>query len=267
MASATRADWASVGTGSCLRPLDAATEYLRERGWRVLPAYIVAMAPCSAVVLLLIDVVTGEQRSALPFACLLLTLAVLWRWGWLGAAQRRVQADLRGEPPLRLRRRLVAVLVARLAAAVVALWGAVLVVPAFFGFYISAIAAPILLERPGPAARQLRRALAWVSHASKRLMKTALVLVALSLVALLAVEVLQAAVVGLVLPGLLGLDTAALALTVRSWPWQMCLLYFLFVGFDLYWTVASVMVFYDLQARRLGTDLRLRLGLLREGGG
>lgn len=264
MASATRADWATVGAGSCLHPLDAAAEYLRERGPRVVPLYVVAMAPFSAAMLYVIDVVTSQFRSALPFACLLLSLATLWRWGWLAAAQRRVQEDLRGDPPLPLWGRLAKIVLAKLALSVVVLWGSLMVLPAFYGFFVSGVAVPVLLESAGPATRQLTRALSWVHDGAGRLSRVALALSLAVLLTALATLVLQLFLVHTVLPSLLGLEVADLRLTVWSAAWLLCLGYFLFVAFDLYWAVASVMVYYDLQSRRLGSDLRLRLRLLRE---
>src|SRR5947207_3033131 len=55
-----------VSRKSALPPLDAALEYLRERPMRVLPLYLVAMAPMSVGVFLLIDAVTSGHRGALP---------------------------------------------------------------------------------------------------------------------------------------------------------------------------------------------------------
>ena len=72
---------------------------------------------------------------------------------------------------------------------------------------------------------------------------------------------------GTVLPSLLGLDAQDLRLTMQGPAWSLSVGYFLFVAFDLLWTVASVFVFYDLRSRRLGADLRLRVQALREGRG
>lgn len=259
MSATPRADWATVGTSSALHPLDAAVEYLRERGGRVLPLYLVAMAPFTGAMLFLIDVVTSQDRAALPFGCLLLALATVWRWAWLAAVQCRVQQDLRGETPHALWRRLGKLLVTKLALSVSLLWGAFLLVPAFYGFYLSGIAVPTLLEGDGRAVPELCKALGWIQNAAGRLFKIGLALGVAFQLALLAVFVLQLFLVGTALPSLLGLDVADLSLTLGSYAWTLCVLYFVFVVFDLYWVVASVLVFYDLQSRRLGTDLRLRL--------
>ena len=260
----TQADWATVGIGSSLHPLDAALDYIRERGGPVLGLYLVAMVPFSVAVLFLIDAVTIPQRAALPFGCALLAGATLWRWGFLGAAQRRVQADLRGEPPLPLRRRLGMILVAKLMLSIVVLWGGLLVVPAFYGAYVSGIAVPLLLESDGHVGPLLRKACGWVHRARRRLTRMGLALSAALALAFVATLALHWFLMETVLPSLLGLNVEDLWLTLRGKAWGLCATYFLFLGFDFYWTVASVMVFYDLQARQLGSDLRLRLRLLSE---
>lgn len=84
------------------------------------------------------------------------------------------------------------------------------------------------------------------------------------LLAVVAVFALHWFLMETVLPSLLGLNVEDLWLTLRGKAWVLCVAYFLFLAFDYFWTVASVMVFYDLQSRQLGSDLRLRLRLLSE---
>jgi len=67
-----------------------------------------------------------------------------------------------------------------------------------------------------------------------------------------------------VVANLLGLDTSDLQLTFQGTAWWLVLVYLIQLGFDLLWTVVSVMLFYDLQSRRLGSDLRFRLQTLND---
>jgi hypothetical protein len=195
----------------------------------------------------------------------LLTVATVWRWAWLGVVQRRVGADLRGDPPLPLRRRLMPILLARLVSNVAMTWGGILIVPMFYGFFVSGFATPLLLESEEPALPRLLRLLGWLHGWAGRLIHVSVALSVAMILAVVGVIVVQLLLVWVMLGSLLALDTSNLQLTMGSVAWVMCVSYFLFVLFDVYWTVASVILFYDLQSQRLGTDLRLRLRTLREG--
>src|ERR1700684_4609331 len=100
MAKATRggnaASLADAG-GPCIAPLDAAAEYLRGNMDKVLPLYVLAMGPHAVIVILLIDAIVGEERSAAAMYCLLLVAATVWRWIWLARLQQNVQADLQAQ--------------------------------------------------------------------------------------------------------------------------------------------------------------------------
>ncbi|MAE63486.1 MAG: hypothetical protein CMJ18_04370 [Phycisphaeraceae bacterium] len=255
---------AVLGGPSAFEPMDAAFDYLLRRGWRVLPLYVVAMAPFSAVMLLVIDSISSEHRSALPASCALLTAATLWRWAWLVAVQRRAQEDVRGEPPLPLRRRLLTILVVRLFSNSAMTWGGILLVPAFFGFFLGGMAAPMALEHDRRAWPLIRSTLGWIGAAAGRLGRVSLILGVLILLMTIGVAVLQALMVGTLLSSLLGLDVEDLKLTMGGSSWTLCVLYLLYLLYDLYWTVLSVMLYYDLQARRLGTDLRARIRALEQ---
>ncbi len=255
--------WMASGGRSPLFPLDEAVDYLTARSARVLPLYLAAMAPYSAAMIFMIDAITTQHRSALPFWSALLTLATLWRWLWLPAVQRRVQEDVRGEPTLPLGRHLAKIVLIKAAASAAIFWGGLIVIPAFYGFFLSAFAAPVLLESGGGAFRSLKRALVWIHHSARRFAGVSLALTAAFLAAWLGIFLLQVVMTSTILPSLLGLEAADLTLTLRSWSWFLSLAYLMFVLFDYFWTIASVMVFYDAQSRQLGSDLRLRLGTIQ----
>ena len=129
----------------------------------------------------------------------------------------------------------------------------------------SILAVPLLLEESSPALDEILKALGWINGAAGRLTRMLLALSAAALLLGAGILAPQLLLVDFVMPDLLSLNIAQIALTLRGWPWFLCLTYILFLVLDGYWTVASVFVFYDLQARRLGTDLRLRIQVLREG--
>ena len=253
----------SLGGTSALVPLDMAAEYLRIHPWRVLPLYVVAMGPFSAAMLLAIGVVSSQHRSAVPETCVWLTAATIWRWGWIAVVQRRVQHDLKGEPPGAVVGRLLPILLVRLVSNFAILWGGVLLIPAFYGLFLWGLAAPMLLEDDRPAWARTKATVTWIRQATGRLTRVCLSLLGLGLLLLVSVVAVQLFVVHVLLPSFLGLESADAVLTVQSRSWFLCLCYFVFVVLDLYWIVLSVMLFYDLQARRLGTDLFVRLRRLQ----
>lgn len=246
-----------------MTPMDAAMDYVLDHLWRLLGPYLVAMAPYSAVVLLAIDVVTSQHRAAVGGVCALLVVATLWRWIWIGVVQRRIQQDVRGDEPLGLLRRLGPLIVVRIVVHATMVWGSVLVLPAFFGLFLSGFVTPMLLERQRHTWVQVRNTLSWILTASSRLTRVSLAFVVIALLLAVSVFVVQALLVHTVLPSLLGFNSADLALTLGSLPWVLCVCYFLFVVLDFYWCVLSVILFYTLQTRRLGTDLRAQLRSLK----
>lgn len=252
--------------GSVLGPLDGALEYLRRRGGRLLPLYLWANAPLAAAVLVMIDTVTAQHRSALPDAAWMLTGAMVWRWVWQGLVQKRVQEDLRGQPVLPLRRRALSLLMTRLICFVLITWGSFLVVPAFYALFASSFAAPILLESPGRPAPLIARTVRWTHAAVGRLSRLIVVLGVLTLLLYLMVLGTQILLLGTFVPGILGIDTTDAQLTFGGYAASLIFLFIMFLLLDFYWTAASVLLFYDLQARRLGSDLRQRMAALRTEG-
>ena len=242
-----------------MHSFDVALEHLRSHGGPLLALYGLAMTPFSIAMLLLADAVTSQHRSSVAPACFLLTLAHPWRWVGLGAVQRRVQCDLRGEPPLPLSHRWLGILFLRLYSCFALLWGSSLIFPAFYAFFLSAFAAPLLLEREGTAYGLARESLRWIHRAAGRLGRLLTGFSIITLVVVAGVAILQLFLVMTLLPNLLGLETADLQITLGSFAWLFGLAYLLFLAFDFFWTVASVMLYYDLEASRQGTDLRWRL--------
>ncbi|MHC4887385.1 MAG: hypothetical protein ACYTGH_20100 [Planctomycetota bacterium] len=254
----------STCTGPTLGSLDLAIDTLRTDWSRLIPLYLWAMLPFSGAMVLLIDAVSSEHRAALPFACFLLTAATVWRWIWLSVFQRSVQNRLRGEAATAVWRRLPTILLTRAFCSLGLTWGSVLLIPGFYSLFLAGFAAPLFLEEDGPGLRQIRTGLGYINGATGRLIRIALALSLSTLLLLVGMGSFQVFLVKTVLPEFLGINTSALEVTVFGGTWMLCTLYLLFLILDLLWTTASVFLFYDLQARRLGSDLRGRIQAIRE---
>jgi len=252
-------DWTENWGRSCLAPLDMGAEYLRLRLFRVLPLYLLAMAPFTVAMFFLIDIISARHRSALAGACFFLALTTLWRWVGLAALQRRVQHDVSGSAPSPLRKRLFGILLTRLYAAIALTWGSFLVLPGLYGFFLAVFTTPALLEGETPALLEIKKTLSLIHRSLWRLMRCTTALSVAVIIVLFNLIFLQVDLVNTILPSILGINVTDLALTMSNLAWFLVLGYALFLMFDFYWNVSSVMLYYDLQARRLGSDLRLRL--------
>ena len=253
--------WSQIGTGTALSPLDRALEYLRERGAALLPAYAVGMLPFTIVALMLVDAISANDYPALAGLLFLQLGALLWRWVWLAVVQRKVQTDLRGVPPLRVRGRAVAIIITRSWTVLAQTWGIFLGIPFVAGFFLSSFATPALLEKSGPASVQIRRARKWVIGAFRDLLRIMMALLMGGGVFLAGIAAFHTLVIDLLLPLVL-VDTTDIKLTLGSSAWLLSMGYLLFVAFDFFWTTASVFIFYELQSRHLGADLQKRLAAL-----
>ncbi len=251
--------------GPCTAPLDAAAEYLRRRIDRVLPMYVLAMAPHAVVTGLLIEAVVGERRSDAAEYCLLLAAATVWRWVLLSKLQSMVACDLQGVRGTRFWSRLAPILLIRLYSNIAITWGSLLAgVPAFYGLYAGSFAAPLLLENSQPTLARLAVAFSWIQHSARRLFRISLAVTAIALYMTLAIFVCQYLLTQSYIPSLLGLNTGQFILTLNSWPWRLGIIYFVFLAIDMFWTIASVVIYYDSQSRRVATDLRVRLAGMTE---
>jgi hypothetical protein len=264
MSGNDQATWIATSSGSVLQPLDIAFEYVRDCGLRHLPGYVLAMAPMSAAVYFLIDLISSQHRRALPFWCLVLTGATVWRWIGIAYVQCRVQYDLRGETRRFPLSKIPSLILARLLACFAFTWGSFLVFPAFCGFFLSGFATLVVFERENDFFSQTGKALGMIQRRWKRLSHVGLALSLGAFLVFLALTVLYFMLAFSSLPEFLGLDTGNLEITVKSGACILSLIYLYFLVFDFYWTFAAVTVFYDVQAMELGTDLRQRLVLLQE---
>lgn len=248
----------ALGGRSSVASLDQAAAYLRAFPERVVPLYLLAMAPFSLVMVYLVDAATAADYAAIPVGAGALVPATLWRWFFLAVLQRRIQEDLRGQPPLPLRSRLGAILYFRLLANLCQTWGGMIIVPAYYGFLTSSLVGPMLLERAGPAGARIKEGFTLVNSAGTRLHRVALSISLLFVWMIVVVVALHLALLFTVIPAFLGLDTNELAFTFSGAAWIIGMVYGLMVLLDFFWTVAGVFVFYDLLSRRLGTDLLRR---------
>jgi hypothetical protein len=252
--------------GPCTAPLDAAVEYIRLRFDRILPVYVLAMAPHAVVTVLLIDAIIAERRSVVAQYCGYLVLVTVWRWVWLARLQYGVDEDLQERRRTPFWSRIMPILLIRLWSNFALTWGSLLAgVPAFYGLFAGSFAAPLMLNNSESVFPQLQLALSWIQHSGRRLLRVVLAMFAIAILLIVAAFVSQAILSDTILPSLLGVDTAELGVTLNSWAWRLRVIYFLFLLLDVFWTVSSVILFYDSQSRRLATDLRARLLNIAEG--
>ena len=259
MASDTQPFTMNTGDNTALASMDATVHYLTVRLWRVLPPYLVGMSFYSLAFLIAIDVVTSQHRSAITDAAWLLTGATVWRWIWLGVAQRRVLQDVRGESIPSLWRRLPALLVVRLFAIIAIVWGGLIVVPAYYGLFLSGFATPMMLDTQHSTWTRVTKTLSRIHRTPGRLTRVTFALTVLTLLTATSVFVIQFLMAHTILPSLLGFDSADLIVTIDSLAWFLTVCYFLFVILDFYWTVLAVILFDHLRFHRLGGDLRIRI--------
>jgi hypothetical protein len=254
----------AIGRGAS-GALDAAVGLLRQHPARLVPVYVLAITPMALAMLWVIDAVTAQDRSALAIGCALLTAAALWRWGWLAVMQRRAAALLRGNAPATVRQRLGPILFSRLVASALLTWGALLLVPAYWGFFLSGFAGPAMLEQREGTGGALRRTLRSITTGVGPLGRALAMLAAVFFAVGVGAIVTQVVAATYVLPALTGVAPTQVSLTMSGLAWRLATAFGLFCVFDLYWHVAAVTLFYHLAGRRLGTDLQLRLAALEQG--
>lgn len=244
--------------------LDASAAYLRHRGQAVIGWYLVAIGPLLLAAWWWIGSVASGDRLSLGPASVAITLAMLWRWAWLVKVHQQVMRDV-GMIDRKLNTGLVVQIVLfRLIAHVGMGWGALLILPGVWSFYLSAFITPVMLMTDKPAASALRYTLGLITQHLRLLVRHGCMLTLLALLTLLAMGVSQAFLTSTVLPSLLGVDASDLAITLSSSVWWMFMGLMVMLAFDLYWSVGSVLLLQQLEARQTGADLRARLGALAE---
>ena len=172
-----------------------------------------------------------------------------------------------------------------------------LIIPATIGMYFSVLVTPIFLSgemapaqarltpptkppvpgtaplpppTPVPTGRLVRtgptlaNAMGWMFKAKGRLWRISWILTLGTLVFSFLAMGFQLAISSSTLADWFGLDAAKARVVVESVGWNILLNYVLFVAFDIYFHIVGVFLFYDLQARRLGSDLFARLDALQQ---
>ena len=251
-----------ISASPALRPLDDAVEYIRSNGARVFPLYVAAVVPMTLSMLMLLDIVSTGRYSALPEGCMLLAAATVWKWIWSAIAQARVQASLSGRPGSGVRGMMTYIITLKLGAGIAMLWGSFMVLPAIYGFFLTGMAAPVLLDTGRSIPDSVQWVTGWIGDSMHGALKIIAAITLLFLVAYLGVTMLQLMVTYTIMPSLLGMDSTELSLTIWSSAWQMAVLYMLFLVFDFFWMVAAVLLYHDIQSRRTGADLSQRLTAL-----
>ena len=261
--------------------LDRAIDYVRLRGGRVLPTYIWGTLPQSAVMYFAIDALAHEDRSMIPWVSLLLVPATIWRWVGTLAMQHRIQTDLRGESPPRWIAALATVLSIRMLSAVALGWGIwisavswrfpfasifwapIHVITSYYGILWAGLVGPLFFESTEKDQKLVATLFQWVHGNRQRMTGLVAYVSLLSGWAIVIVIILHLLLTNLLVAQFLGLDASDLKLTFLSTSWILTVSFGLFLIFDFFWQIAAVFLYYDLQSRRLGGDMRLRLRRLR----
>lgn len=246
-------------TRSCLPPFDGAVALLRRQWDWLLPWYVLAMGPWVAAAWLIFDAVAAQDRAALLIPSALLVLATVWRWLGLATIQQRVLAEMRGGEVQPMQRRWLPMLVLRMWGCFLFTWGGCLIVLPLWGMFISAFAAPALLEDDKRWQRSSEQMFSLINRSLPMLGRASAVLGLLWMWLAVAAFGSQFLLAYVLLPSLLGVDTTGWQLTMRSWTWVFSTLLLVSLAIDLYWTVASVLLLDHLRTRRTGSDLTLRL--------
>lgn len=248
--------------GSGLASLDRAVEVIRRHWGGILSRYALASGPMVWAGWLWIDAVVAQDRRGLGPASLAVTVALVWRWAGLSFVQAWVMRRTGGAAAGPVWPRLWAIVLTRLYANLAIVWGGLVVLPGVWGLYGSGMAGPILIQRRRRAWAAMRE-LGGLMFASLGVLWRHLSAVSgLFLVVVLNTVVIQWLVVNTVLPSLVGLDTADLRLSMAGAAWWISTFFLLWLGFDLYWAVACVLLLDQLQARRTGSDLSGRLAAM-----
>lgn len=247
------------GVGS----LDLASAYLRAAGLGVVARYLVATGPLLLAGWMWIDVVAAEDRQGVAGASTLVVGGLIWRWAGLVWVQAAVMRDIGIRTELSAGRVATAVL-GRLASHVMMGWGGVAILPALLGFYFSSFVTVMLLDPKHGTGAALKVTGGLVWNNLGQLWKLATVKFVLFFMGLLSAALVQALLLWTVLPSILGMDTTDLQLAARGVAWWLSLGFLTWAVFDLFWSVASVFEFEQLQARRTGGDLNARLIQLQE---
>ncbi len=240
-------------------PLDAAVEYIRLRlGW-IFPLYVLAAGPLILLGMAAISTIVTHDATATPFFALLALPALVWRWCWLTVIQARVQEELSAKRPSGVLKRLPFVLVIRLAIAPLVLWGTgLLIFPALMAMAAGTMATPLLLDAPNTGWKQIKK-LFRHSIASGRAMKLAgllaLIFIALGSGIYGVLELLGQ----FILPSLMGVSDPRISLIINSSAMALGFDFFTLLALDLLWCVTGVILYNELEARRTGADLRVRL--------
>ncbi|HEY1684658.1 MAG TPA: hypothetical protein VGG19_07850 [Tepidisphaeraceae bacterium] len=247
-------------------PLDAAIEYLRIRIGFILPIYVLAMIPHAIVIAWLIDAITAEQRSLMPRLCIYLCIATIWRWIGLAWIQQQAQRDLQLRPGRPLAKQLLPILLVRLFSNAVMSWGIFGAgIPSFYAIFSGSFATPLMLDDSIPERDRLKNGLRGIHRSARRLLRISLPMLVLMLWLVAVIGVTQYFLIGFVLPHLFDVQLTEVEVTQGSSAWWLGMIYFAFLILDMFWAVASVMIYYDSQSRRMGTDLYARLAGLDRG--
>lgn len=245
---------------SALAPLNTAAEYLKYDGFTVLPYYTAAMLPFSIVMYFIIDSLSAKDVTTLAALSALLVAATFWRWLWLALLQRHIQTFIRGnQPPYSIKNKFKDIMLTKILCSFCWSWGSFVIIPFHFGFFLTAICVPALLENDKRLLKANRETLGLINKSFGKLIKVSSALLLLASITTISIFIFQSLIVHTALPSWLGIEIADLSITSSNIVWILTVFYFIFLIWDFFWTIVSVMLFYDMQARASGRDLLIKI--------
>ncbi len=243
-------------------PLDLTLAYLRRAGVDAGLLYLPAAAPVLAAGVWWIGVVTAGDRPALATASLALTAAWALRWALLTPLYARVMRDA-GLPVRITPRALLTVVAGRTIAHPLTVWGGPLVRPGAWAWGFSSMVTPCVLTAQGPANTGVRQAGRLLGQHTRRLLRQSTYAGLLAVVGALGFTATLLILVTQLLPALTGHDFTTIKLAMRGPAWWLNTALLAVLTFDFVWVIASVFLAAELEARRTGRDLSLRLERLK----
>ncbi len=249
-------------TGAGTDALNAAWELLATRPLFIVGGYTLAASPMIAALLYWLRVVTYEDRRALAMASLMVACGALARAIGLVYYQLSIMRVIGFETRRGFGRSTLMVGLSRLNGESLALLGWPLVFPGVFGLMCAGTTVPLAASESRPVSRSLKSVLGHSWQHLGRHTRYSITLVIVGVLFWLGLLTVASVLVTTVLPSLLNVGSADLALVMRGSAWWIgtALIAALFV--DMLHSVACCALIKEERARASGADLRARLQLL-----
>lgn len=245
--------------------LNAAVELLRSSPLEYFGRYTLAILPLSVSVLLMLEVVDAEERSAIPGVSMIVVGALIWRAILANSLQRSVFDSIQNQPSTLTLNDHFVLTVSRVNATALGLALSWLIVPAFIMVSVEALLLSSRFRDKEQGKPSAWRALSVVVRHPRVQAVYGLSIGFVLFVLYVGVLSLVVTVGGTLLPSLLGIDTTDFQLAMQSAVWFLGVLFICGMVVDLLTLVSGPILFSLLAQHESGADLLARIRGLREG--